>query len=561
MRQPAAGTAVFEEKSVWKVLMKIAPPVMLAQLIQALYNIVDSFFVGKYSGDGLTALSIIFPVQLVITAIAVGTGVGVNTQMSRQYARGEKVEETAGTGTALALISWAAFALTSTLLMRPYVMTSATAPEAIEYAVQYGTIVCVGSIGVFLEGIWTKVHQAAGNMRRPMLAQVVGAMTNIVLDPILIFGAGPIPSLGVAGAAYATVAGQFVAAAITFGHGFYRPPGKGQMLPCVKAIYRLGYPSILMQALYTVYIMVLNIILAGFSDEAVTVLGLYYKLQSFFFIPLGGLQTCIVPLLSYTYAKQDYGRCQKITKDAMIFAGIFMMVGTLCFEGIPGPMIRIFSTEQEVLDIGIHAFHIIGISFVPSVVSLMFPVFFQAIGAAVPSVLLSLTRQLFCLIPIFWGMSLLGLEYTWLAFPLAEVITGALGVALYLKQIHEWKAENHAPLETTWKGESKMKMITAIINKKDVNEVCGALTRAGFYFTKMSSTGGFLTAGNATLLIGTQAEKVQEAISVIREHCSRREEPIPSTVKMGATGPDVPAKVVVGGATVFVSDVEEFEKI
>ena len=158
-------------------------------------------------------------------------------------------------------------------------------------------------------------------------------------------------------------------------------------------------------------------------------------------------------------------------------------------------------------------------------------------------------------------MSLLGLEYTWLAFPLAEVITGALGVALYLKQIHEWKAENHAPLETTWKGESKMKMITAIINKKDVNEVCGALTRAGFYFTKMSSTGGFLTAGNATLLIGTQAEKVQEAISVIREHCSRREEPIPSTVKMGATGPDVPAKVVVGGATVFVSDVEEFEKI
>ncbi|MEI3361892.1 MAG: MATE family efflux transporter [Oscillospiraceae bacterium] len=263
MRQPAAGTAVFEEKSVWKVLMKIAPPVMLAQLIQALYNIVDSFFVGKYSGDGLTALSIIFPVQLVITAIAVGTGVGVNTQMSRQYARGEKVEETAGTGTALALISWAAFALTSTLLMRPYVMTSATAPEAIEYAVQYGTIVCVGSIGVFLEGIWTKVHQAAGNMRRPMLAQVAGAMTNIVLDPILIFGAGPIPSLGVAGAAYATVAGQFVAAAITFGHGFYRPPGKGQMLPCVKAIYRLGYPSILMQALYTVYIMALNIILAA----------------------------------------------------------------------------------------------------------------------------------------------------------------------------------------------------------------------------------------------------------------------------------------------------------
>lgn len=435
--------STFEEKNIWKVLFKVAPPVMLAQLILAMYNIVDSYFVGKYSGRGLTALSVIFPIQLIITAVAVGTGVGVNTNMSGCYAqnREERAHETAGVGSMIAFISWLMFAVISTVFMRAYVKTSAGSQEVVEYAVIYGKIVCIGSISLFMDGIWTKVHQAGGNMKRPMIAQILGALTNIVLDPVLIFGMGPVPEMGVAGAAYATVAGQTVAAAVTFYKGFYKIPPKEKILGYIKQIYSLGFPSIFMQILYTVYIVALNIILAGFSDSAVTVLGLYYKLQSFFFIPLIGLETCIVPLISYAYAQRDYGRCKGIMTDSFIFAGSFMIVGIICFEFIPAQLIQIFSSETAVIEIGVTAFRIIGLSFIPAVFSLLTPVFFQAIGGAIPSIILSLTRQIFCLIPIFWLMSKIGLNYTWMAFPAAEIITGGVGIFLYIRQLKKWKVK------------------------------------------------------------------------------------------------------------------------
>ena len=438
--------STFEEKNIWKVLFKVAPPVMLAQLILAMYNIVDSYFVGKYSGRGLTALSVIFPIQLIITAVAVGTGVGVNTNMSGCYAqnREERAHETAGGGSMLAFISWLMFAVISTVFMRAYVKTSAGSQEVVEYAVIYGKIVCIGSISLFMDGIWTKVHQAGGNMKRPRIGQILGALTNIVLDPVLIFGMGPVPEMGVAGAAYATVAGQTVAAAVTFYKGFYKIPPKEKILGYVKQIYSLGFPSIFMQILYTVYIVALNIILAGFSDSAVTVLGLYYKLQSFFFIPLIGLETCIVPLISYAYAQRDYGRCKGIMTDTFIFAGSFMIVGIICFEFIPAQLIQIFSSEISVIEIGVTAFRIIGLSFIPAVFSLLTPVFFQAIGGAIPSIILSLTRQIFCLIPIFWLMSKIGLNYTWIAFPAAEIITGGVGIFLYIRQLKKWKVKASA---------------------------------------------------------------------------------------------------------------------
>lgn len=553
---------IFDEKSVWKILLHIAPPVMLAQLIQAMYNIVDSYFVGKFSSDGLTALSIVYPIQLIAIAVAVGTGVGVNTLMSRHYAQHEnkRADETAGTGIVLALLSWIVFAVLSTLLMRPYVMTSAESPLAVEYAVRYGTIVCIGSFGLFFESIWTKVHQAGGNMRLPMLAQIAGALTNIVLDPILIFGLGPIPATGVAGAAYATVAGQVVAALITIS-GFRRPPAPGRLWAYAKKIYRLGYPSILMQLLFTVYIVALNMILAGFSDDAVTVLGLYYKIQSFFFIPLAGLETCIVPLLSYTYAKNAYDRCKKIMTSSVLLAMSFMLLGVACFELIPAQLLGIFTEETAVIEIGVRAFHIIGASFIPAAISLLMPVFFQAIGAAIPSVLLSLTRQIFCLIPIFWLFSKVSLNDTWFAFPIAEVVTGSLGVFLYVRQLRGWRLYNTRNAKQDRKGGTAMKMITAIVSKKDTNVVCQALSEAGFYFTKMASTGGFLTAGNTTLMIGTEDEKVAQALDVIRANCSRRVEKISSNVQLAVPSTAYPTEVSVGGATVFVTEVAQFEKM
>ena len=561
MAKTIPGNNLFEMESIWGILLRIAPPVMLAQLIQAMYNIVDSYFVGQYSGAGLTALSVVYPVQLIVTAIAIGTGVGVNTQMSRYYGQGRerKADKTAGTGTALAILSWVIFASFSVAIMRPYAMISADSQEVVDYAVLYGTIVCAGSLGVFLESTWSKVHQAGGNMRLPMAAQIAGALTNIVLDPILIFGLGPVPELGVAGAAYATVAGQVLAAVIV-SSGFRKFPRLMELGFYAKRIYLLGYPSILMQMLFTIYIMALNVILAGFSDEAVTVLGLYYKIQSFFFIPLSGLQTCIVPLLSYTYAQGAYQRCKRTIKDSILLAMGFMLVGIACFELIPEQLLRIFSQDPQVLEIGTHAFHIIGLSFLPAVLSLMYPVFFQAIGAALPSVLLSLTRQIFCLIPIFWLLSQIGLDYTWFAFPIAELVTGSVGLALYFRRIRMWDRDRAAEQERR-KGAVTMKLITAIVSKKDAGEVCAALTEAGYYFTKMASTGGFLTAGSTTLLIGTEEDQVQRAIQVIRDHCSRRVEKISSPVQLATPSQAYPTEVTVGGATVFVSDVTQFEKI
>jgi Na+-driven multidrug efflux pump len=194
-----------------------------------------------------------------------------------------------------------------------------------------------------------------------------------------------------------------------------------EMKKCTKWIYLLGYPSILMQMLYTVYIVALNMILAGFSDAAVTVLGLYYKMQTFFFIPLLGLQTCIVPVLSYNYAAKKYKRCQTILNESVLFSMLFMLIGVFCFELLPDTLLGLFSHDPDVFSIGIPAFRIIGLSFLPAVVSL-----------------LSLIRQLGCLIPIFFALSKIGLSYTWIAFPASEIITGAIGISLYLRQVRQW---------------------------------------------------------------------------------------------------------------------------
>ncbi|MCH5274154.1 MAG: MATE family efflux transporter [Lachnospiraceae bacterium] len=441
MEKSLSESEFFGTERIGKILLKIAPPVMLAQLIQALYNIVDSFFVGRYSADALTALTVIYPLQLIIIAFAVGTGVGVNTYMARKFAQKSErdAENAAGTGTVLAVFTWALFALLSALFMRKYVMSSAKNPLAVEYAVTYGKIVCIGSIGAFLEGNWTKVHQAGGNMRLPMIAQIIGAFVNIILDPFLIFGIGFFPELGVAGAAYATVLGQVAAAAITGIKGLRRPPKIKEMAHYARRIYWYGYSSILMQALYTVYIVVLNIILAGFSDAAVTVLGLYYKMQSFFFIPLIGLQTCIVPILSFNYTRMSYDRCRRTMKDSFLISAAFMIVGMVCFIFFPERIMRLFSDSEAVHEIGKTAFPIIGTSFISAVFSLIMPVFFQAVGNGVISLLLSLTRQIFCLMPIFWLFSLIGLDYAWLAFPVSETIAGGIGLFLYFKQIQKWK--------------------------------------------------------------------------------------------------------------------------
>lgn len=429
----AADSEMFGKEKISRILLRMAPPVMLAQLIQALYNIVDSFFVGKCSETGLTALSIIYPLQLLMIALAVGTGVGINTNMAHYLGirKQEKADEIGGTGTPLALVMWILFAVICYLILPGYAGMSTDSEEVIRDVVLYGRIVCVFSIGLFTESIWTKILQANGDMKTPMMAQILGAVTNIVLDPVLIFGMFGLPELGIAGAAVATVAGQIVAALIVCRKGFRRSPALSCYPEDVKRIYVLGIPNILMQSAYTFYILGLNLILAGFSDQAVTALGLYYKWQTFFFIPLGALQTCIVPIISYNYAAGSVDRCRKTLLVSLGYGLGLMLIGTLCFELIPAPMLRVFTKDPEVVSIGAYGFHLIGISFLPMVASLIFPVFFQALGQALKSSLLTIIRTVVLFVPLGFLFSRFGLHSFWLTFPVTETITSLVGFFFY----------------------------------------------------------------------------------------------------------------------------------
>lgn len=426
-------TDLFGTEKISKILLKLAPPVMLAQLIQALYNIIDSLFVGRYSDSGLTALSIIYPLQLLMIALAVGTGVGINTVMAAKLGVGNEKEadEYAGVGTPLAGFMWLLFAVICWFAMPFYAKMSTNSEVIIHDVIVYGRIVCVFSFGLFLESIWTKVLQSCGDMKTPMTAQIIGAITNIVLDPLLIFGMFGFPKMGIAGAAVATVSGQIMAALVVMKKGFRKSPHRQVYPHHIAKIFQLGIPNILMQSAYTFYILGLNLILATFSDQAVTALGLYYKWQTFFFIPLGAMQTCIVPVISYNYAARNIERCKKTLSASIVFGMSLMALGTLCFVCIPSQMLRVFTSDELVIAIGRVGFRFVGISFLPMVTSLIFPVFFQAVGSSLKSSLLTVIRTVVLFVPLAYLFSRFGLNWFWLTYPVTEVITSLTGAYFY----------------------------------------------------------------------------------------------------------------------------------
>ena len=424
---------LYKKEKISRILLKLAPPVMLAQLIQALYNIIDSLFISRYSASGLTALSIIYPLQLLMIALAVGTGVGINTVIAAKLGAGQEKEADAyaGVGMPLALLLWFLFALISWFIMPAYARMSTKSETVIRDVIVYGRIVCVFSFGLFLESIWTKILQAGSDMKTPMAAQIAGAVTNIVLDPLLIFGMFGLPRMGIAGAAAATVAGQIVAALIVMKKGFHPSPSKEVYPRYIARIFRLGTPNILMQSAYTFYILGLNLILAGFSDQAVTALGLYYKWQTFFFIPLNAMQTCIVPVISFNYAAGNIDRCRKTLTTAIGFGLTFMALGSLCFVSVPGALLQVFTSDALVIEIGCVAFRIIAVSFLPLVTSLIFPVFFQAVGYSLKSSALTVIRTVILFVPLGYAFSRLGLNWFWLTFPVTEILTSIAGFIFY----------------------------------------------------------------------------------------------------------------------------------
>ncbi|MDO4266980.1 MAG: MATE family efflux transporter [Eubacteriales bacterium] len=449
----------FGKENISRILLKLAPPVMLAQLIQALYNIIDSLFVGRYSDSGLTALSIIYPVQLLMIAFAVGTGVGINTVMAAELGAGQrdKANEYAGVGTPLAVVLWLLFASVCWCIMPAFARMSTSDPAVIADIVVYGRIVCVFSFGLFLESIWTKVLQAGGDMKTPMLAQITGAVTNMILDPLLIFGMFGLPEMGIAGAAAATAAGQIAAALIVMKKGFRKPPARETYPGHIGRIFRLGVPNILMQSAYTFYILGLNLILSAFSDQAVTALGLYYKWQTFFFIPLGAMQTCIVPVISFNYAARNINRCKKTLSAAIRFGLALMAVGTLCFVTVPAQMLRIFTSDPQVIGIGRIGFRFVGVSFLPMVTSLIFPVFFQAVGASLKSSALTVIRTVLLFVPLGYVFSRFGLNWFWLTFPVTEILTSMVGGVYYRQFLAKDYVREEKPVRADAEEETALK--------------------------------------------------------------------------------------------------------
>lgn len=411
-----------------KLLLKLAPPVMLALLIQSIYNIVDSFFIARYSGEGLTALSIVYPMQLLMTALATGTGAGVNLLISRMDGQGETENQSnvVTCGLFLALFHFLLFAVLEIFLADAYFRLSSANGLVITQGVTYTNIIFVGSLGIFVESICTKILQAKGDMALPMAAQFTGAVINIVLDPILIFGLCGMPCLGIAGAAVATILGQWAAMAITFiaVRRIYPRHGKWDKRTCFQ-IYQNGIGSIMTQSLYTLYIVGLNMILALFSEDAVTVLGIYYKIQSFFFIPLLGFQQVLLPVISYNYGARQAERIQQTVRSAIMLSTGLMLAATLVFLLFPQSLLTIFSSKKELLQIGSHALRVISLSFVPAGVTIVVTSHLQGIGKIKRSVFIIVLRQVILLVPLAWFLHFAGLRAVWWTFPLTELIASA----------------------------------------------------------------------------------------------------------------------------------------
>ncbi|MGL5316186.1 MAG: MATE family efflux transporter [Peptostreptococcaceae bacterium] len=425
------------EEHILKLILKLSPPIMFSLLIQSLYNIIDSIFIAKYSEVGLTAVSLVFPIQLLMIALASGTGVGVNTIISKFIGENKYKEacKVTANGIISGIINWVVFMILGLLSINLYFKISSSNIEVVSMGISYAKTILIFSFGIFIESNISKMLQATGNMTIPMIAQVVGAIINIILDPILIFGHGEFLGLGIKGAAIATILGQIVAMIISLYFLLKSELIKTQDKKLnlinknsIISIYKMGFPSIVMQSLYTIYIMGLNLILAGFSDNAVTVLGIYYKLQTFFFIPLFGFQQAVLPVISYNFGAKNRDRVWNTIKYSIILASIFLAFGTAIFVIIPKELISVFSTSSEIISIGIPALKIISLSFIPAAISLMVPIFFQSIGYSRESILLTILRQIVLFVPVAYVLSLFGLEAVWFTFPLTEIVTAVVSI-------------------------------------------------------------------------------------------------------------------------------------
>lgn len=414
-----------------KLLISMSLPMMISMLVQALYNVVDSIFVSRICEDALTAVSLAFPLQSLMIALGAGMGVGVNALLSRSLGEGDydKVNKSAMNGIFLSLINFIIFLLIGIFVTKPFYLSQTSDPEIIAYGVQYLSIVCCCSFGIYTQFIFERILQSTGRTFYTMLTQGLGAIINLILDPILIFGLLGAPKLGVAGAATATVIGQIVAgiAAIIINFkkndevrlhfkGFRPDP------VTIRQIYIVGLPSIIMQSIGSVMTYGMNHILIAFSTTATAVFGVYFKLQSFIFMPVFGMNNGMVPIIAYNYGAQKKERLVQTIKLSVCYAEFLMFIGFLVFQFLPEPLFRLFDASEHMMSMGIPALRIISIHFLLAGFCIIIGSVFQALGNGVYSMIVSIARQLVVLLPAAWLLSRLGeVNYVWWAFPIAEL--------------------------------------------------------------------------------------------------------------------------------------------
>lgn len=426
-----------------KLILTMSFPIMISMLIQALYNIVDSMFVARVSENALAAVSLCYPVQMILVAVACGTGVGVNALLSRYLGekKREKANQVALHGLFLAVCNWIVFALIGIFFSDMFLRLFSSNEEIVSMGVSYMRICTILSFGVFVQITYERIMQSTGNTIYNMIIQGVGALTNILLDPIFIFGYFGLPALGVTGAAIATVTGQIFAMLL----GMIITQRKIKEVTIhlkqwkldfdlIGKMYKIGFPAILMQSIMSFMTVFMNMILIPFSELAVSVFSIYYKLQQFVFMAVTGMTNALIPIAAYNFGARKKERILEAIRFSLLISVCIMAAGTILFQLIPEQLLYLFDAKENMLEIGVPALRVISVSFVFAGISMVLCSIFQALGHPNKSLVITLLRQMVILIPLTWLLAdAFGLDICWWAFPATEIVCAL--ISLYMLMI------------------------------------------------------------------------------------------------------------------------------
>ena len=431
-----------------KLLVNMALPLVISMLVQALYNVVDTIYVSRISESAVTALGLAFPIQNLLIGCATGVGVGVNSLLSKSLGEQnyERANRTAGNGFMLSLLFFLGFLIFGIFFARPFFATQTSVPETLEGGSTYLTIVTIGSIGIFIEILFERLLQASGNAFQSMITQATGAITNIILDPILIFGWFGLPAMGIAGAAMATVIGQWIAAILAMGLNLkynkeLKTLNRSHAKPdgyVIRSIMNVGIPSIIMVGIGSINNFGINQILQSFSETATGVFSIYFKLQSFFFMPLFGINNAVISIVAFNYGARNPDRMLKTLKLSVAAGLTIMLVGLAAFQLVPELMLSLFDPSPEFMSMAVRALRTISWCFPVAAVCIILGSTFQALGTGIYSTIVSLCRQLIVLLPAAWLLSKTGdVNLVWWAWPIAETMGLSMTVFLFLRNYRQ----------------------------------------------------------------------------------------------------------------------------